>query len=110
MYWVIRWTDEQTDRDMATVVEAATRDEAEAVARGQGIPVVLIARATQSDLAHARTARRVELAAASVATVASVARYTCLGRPVGRAQLAALLLAGVATAWLHLRPILPPIV
>ena len=37
------------------------------------------------------------------------ARYTVLGRPLGHAQLAALLLLGVATAFLHLRPILPTV-
>ena len=105
MNWVIRWTDEPTDRDMAVVVHAPTRDHAEIAARERGIPFVLIARATQSDLAQARTARWQASAAA-----APVRLYTFLGRPLGHGQLAALLALGVATAFLHLRPILPAIV
>ena len=45
MNWVIRWTDADTDRDMAAVVEAATRDEAQALAAARGLPVIFIARA-----------------------------------------------------------------
>ena len=114
MYWVIRWTDEQTDADMATVIEAETRDGAEAAAREQGIPYILIARACQSDVADACRVQLRQTAAntraAAVRITAAAARYTVLGRPLGRAQLAAVLLAGVATAFLHLRPILPAIV
>lgn len=111
VYWVIRWTDEQTDADMATVLQAPTRDAAELAARAQGIPYVLIARACQSDVADARRAQLVQTAATTRAAAArftaAAARYTVLGRPLGHAQVAAVLLAGVATAFLHLRPILP---
>ena len=103
LFWVVRWTDAKTDHDMAMVVEAPTRADAEAVAAEQGIPYLFVARASQSDIADARIARLAQGAA-------SVARYTVLGRPLGRGQLAALLLLGVATALLHLRPILSAIV
>ena len=122
MNWVIRWTDEQTDQDMSAVIEAPTRDAAVMIATAQGLPTLFVARATQSDIAESRRARpRRSPAAAEIAARADHpgggggahtdhARYTCLGRPLGRAQLAALLLAGVATALLHLRPVLPAIV
>ena len=125
MFWVIRWVDDQTDQDVATVIAAATRNEAEAAARAQGIPYILIARACQSDLADARAAAPPRRRAATAlfpgtagpaqdrpghAPPPGATRHTCLGRRVGHPQLAALLLAGVATAFLHLRPILPAIV
>ena len=112
MYWVVRWTDADTDRDMAAVVEAPTRDEAQALAAARGLPVYFVARACKSDLADARRAQlmltysNTTAAAARVAAVA--ARYTVLGRPLGHGQLAALMLLGVATALLHLAPILRP--
>ena len=99
---------------MAVVVEAPTRDEAELAARTRNIPFVLIARACQSDLADARRAQLMLTAAstgaAAVRYTAAAARYTVLGRPLGHGQLAALLVLGIATALLHLRPILPAIV
>ena len=104
MYWVARWTDEKSDRDMAAVFEAATRGDAEALARGRCIPYIFIARATQSDIAEAHG-----IGYAGEGDWSSQ-RHTCLGRPVGGFQLATLLLAGIATALLHLRPILPAIV
>ena len=117
MHWVIRWVDEASDQDMAAVVDAPTREDAEAAAREQGIPFLLIARACRSDLADARaaglTARRNSAAKSASpypGTATNAHRHTCLGRHVGHAQLAAILLAGVATAILHLRPILPAIV
>jgi hypothetical protein len=113
VHWVIRWTDTNTDRDMAVVVEAATRDEAQAIAAAQGLPTIFVARACKSDLADARRAQLLLTCAntgAAAARVASAAaRYTVLGRPLGHGQLAALMVLGVATAFLHLRPILPSI-
>jgi hypothetical protein len=114
VHWVIRWTDESTDRDMAVVVEADTRDEAASIAAAQGIPVIFVARASQSDLADARRARLLLTAAntgaavahAATAAASAAARYTVLGRPLGHGQLAALMFLGVATALLHLRPVL----
>jgi hypothetical protein len=117
LHWVIRWVDEQTDRDMAAVIDAPTRAEAESIAQGRGIPFLLVARATRSDIADARATRRSpprdrdrdRAPGHSAPAAAGKNTYTCLGRPLGRAQLAALLLAGVATALLHLRPLLPAI-
>src|SRR5437868_8977635 len=57
MFWVIRWTDAQTDRDRAIVVEADSRAEAEYMGLKRGIPIVLLAHATRSDIAAARRAR-----------------------------------------------------
>ena len=113
MNWVIRWTDEQTDQDMSAVIEAPTRDAAVMIATAQGLPTLFVARATQSDIAESRRARPRRAKAsdvpASAPTPAAARAYTCLGRPLGRLQVAAILLAGVATALLHLRPVLPTI-
>jgi hypothetical protein len=117
VHWVIRWTDTDTDQDMAVVVEAATRDEAQAVAAARGLPTIFVARACKSDLADARRAQllltcaNTTAAAARVATgvASAAARYTVLGRPLGHGQLAALMFLGVATAMLHLAPVLRPI-
>ena len=112
MHWVIRWTDTDTDRDMAVVVEAATRDEAQAVAAAQGLPTIFIARACKSDLADARRAQLLltcaNTSAAAARVASAAARYTVLGRPLGHGQLAALMVLGVATALLHLAPLLRP--
>lgn len=105
VYWVVRWIDAESDRDMATVIDAAARGDAEAAARGRGIPFIFIARASQADVEEARAGRLMRLK-----VLAAAPYYTCLGRPLAPAQLAALLLLGVATALLHLRPILPAIV
>jgi hypothetical protein len=111
VFWVVRWTDAQTDRDMATVLEAATRGEAEAAASERGLPYIFIARASQADVADARRgwpSRERQWRPAPAAR--GTRRFTCLGRPLGHAQLAALMLCGVATAVLHLRPLLPAVV
>lgn len=108
MFWVIRWTDEQTDRDLAAVVEADSRDAAEAIARAANVPFIFIARASRTDIEDAQAGRLATLDSPASAPAAS--SYTCLGRPLAPAQLAALLLLGVATALLHLRPMLPAIV
>jgi hypothetical protein len=109
LHWVVRWTDEQTDRDMAAVLEAPTRGEAEAAARELGIPYIFVARASQSDLADAARGWPSRERQWRNAPADAPGRYTCLGRPLGHAQLVALMLCGVATAMLHLRPILPAV-
>ena len=120
MHWVIRWTDEATDRDLAVVVEADTREQAKAVAVAQGVPVFFIARASQCDLADARRARLLLTAANTGAAVAhaataaahaagTAARYTVLGHPLGHGKIAALMLVGVGTALLNLAPLLRPL-
>lgn len=103
VHWVVRWTDTDADRDMAVVVEAPTRDAAQALAAARGLPLIFIARASQSDLSDARRAKLLPTSAS-----AAVAPHTALGRPLGHAQLAALMFLGVATAMLHLAPLLRP--
>ena len=104
VHWVVRWTDTDADRDMAVVVEAPTRDAAQALAAARGLPLIFIARASQSDLSDARRANLL------LTCATTAARYTALGRPLGHAQLAALMCLGVATAILHLRPVLSALV
>ena len=109
MNWVIRWTDEQTDQDMSAVIQAPTRDAAVMIATALGLPTLFVARATQSVIAESRRPgpRRAAPSNAPDLAPARSHAYTCLGRPLGRLQVAAILLAGVATALLHLRPVLP---
>src|SRR5687768_17734948 len=101
---------------MSAVIEAPTRDAAVMIATAQGLPTLFVARATQSDIAESRRARPRPGRAATfdgLAPTPASARatgYTCLGRPLGGVQVAAILLAGVATALLHLRPVLPAII
>ena len=113
MNWVIRWTDEPTDQDMSAVIEAPTRDAAVMIATAQGLPTLFVARATQSDIAESRRVRPRRAGTfdglAPTPASATATGYTCLGRPLGGVQVAAILLAGVATAFLHLRPVLPAI-
>ena len=109
MHWVIRWADEQ-DRDRSAVVEADGGDAARLIARGMGIEPILVARATQSDIAEARhnPVRWESAGRKGGGDVAPPRRgHTAFGRHVGGAQLAALMVAGVATTWLHLRETLP---
>lgn len=109
MFWVVRWIDAKSDRDMAMVVAAPSRADAEAFASQRHIPFLFVARASQADIADARKAQPEDPFRSPRRRLPST-RYTCLGRPLGRPQLAALLICGVATALLHLRPILPAIV
>jgi hypothetical protein len=103
MYWVIRWTDRHTEADKAIVVEAGSRAEAEYMGLKRGIPIVFLGEASRRDVATARKAKLLW-------RYTPAARYTCLGRPLNRHQIAALILAGVATVSLHVGPIIPHIV
>jgi hypothetical protein len=103
MFWVIRWTDAQTDRDRAIVIEADSRAEAEYMGLKRGIPIVLLAHATRSDIAAARRARLLW-------RFSPAARYTFFGQPLNGRQVAALILAGFATAMLHLGHLVPTLI
>lgn len=92
MYWVIRWTDSQTQEDRAMVVEAKNRAAAECTAAKRNIPLVFVGEASDADVAAARKAKLLWRYTAD-------ARHTCLGRPVPPRELACLLLLGV---WLTL--------
>lgn len=96
MFWTIRWTDAQVTDDKWLVVEAETRPAAEAWAIKRGVPVVVLNEAKAQEIFAARAAGLLRNHTPKV-------RYRCWGRPVGRAQVAVLMIAGLATAWLNLR-------
>jgi hypothetical protein len=102
MFWVIRWTDAQTEIDKAIVVEARSRAEAEYMGLKRGIPIAFLGEASRADVKDARTARLLW-------KYTPDAPYTCFGRAIDRTHVAALLLAGVATVALHIAPALPVI-
>ena len=103
MFWVIRWTDVYTDADKAIVVEARSRAEAEYMGLKRGIPIVFLGHATRTDMVEARRA-------GLLWRYTTLAPFTCLGRPLNYRQVAALMLAGLATASLHLGPVLHRII
>ena len=79
MRWTIRWTDFRTFRDYETVVDADSREEAEAVAHARRITVTSIEPIDDDG------------------AVPSTLRLTLLGRPLRAMQVASLMLCGVAT-------------
>jgi hypothetical protein len=100
MFWVIRWTDKQHGH-MTIVVEAGSRAEAEYMGLRRGIPIGYLGMASRADVAKAERA-------GLLWRYTRTSRYTCFGRPVTRRHIAALIIAGVATAMLHLGPIVAP--
>ena len=100
MFWVIRWTDRQTNEDKAIVVEAASQAEAEYMGLKRGIPIVFLGEASDYDV---QLAKRQKL----LWKYSRVSPYSCFGRTVSKREIAFLMFAGLATAFLHLRTILP---
>lgn len=89
MLWVVRGTDVD-DQDISVVIEAASRAEAEYIALRRGVPVVVIEEANAGDIDDARSRQRLW-------QYTIKPRHTCLGRPVGRFQLACLAICGILT-------------
>lgn len=89
MLWVVRGTDVD-DQDISVVIEAASRAEAEYIALRRGVPVVIIEEATNRDIDEARVSQRLW-------QYTITPRHTCLGRPVGKFQLACLAICGILT-------------
>ncbi len=98
MFWTIRWTDAQAQQDRWVVVEAETKAAAEGWGLKRGVPVVSLAETSAAELAAARKA-------GLLLKYTPDPKYVCCGRPVGPVQLVVLMLAGIATACLHLRSI-----
>ena len=96
MFYTIRWTDPQARDDKWVVVEAETRPAAEAWALKRGVPFVVLTEAKAQEIWAARDAGLLRNHTPRV-------RHKCWGEPVGRWQMAFLMLAGVTTAILNLR-------
>jgi hypothetical protein len=79
MRWLIRWTDFRTFRDQETIVNAGSREEAEAIAGQRQIPVTYIGPADGGEVD------------------AGGPEFSCLGHPVGQLHVVALMACGVGT-------------
>jgi len=100
MFWVIRWTDRQSNEDKAIVVEAESQAEAEYMGLKRGIPIVFLGEASDYDVSLAKRQKLLW-------KYSRVSPYSCFGRTVSKREIAFLMFAGLATAFLHLRTILP---
>jgi hypothetical protein len=100
MFWVIRWTDRQSNEDKAIVVEAESQAEAEYMGLKRGIPIVFLGEASDYDVSLAKRQKLLW-------KYSRVSPYSCFGRTVSKREIAFLIFAGLATAFLHLRTILP---
>lgn len=92
--WVVRGT--LRGQDVSIVLEAGSQQEAEYLGWKRGIPVVIVAEATESDIRAAREA-------------GTLFRFTpfrgtrAFGRPVTNLQKAIFVLCGIAIALLNLK-------
>lgn len=91
MFWMIRWTEPQTQSDRFMVVEASTRATAEAMALKRDIARACIVPATARDIVAARKAKVFH----SYSTLQS--SFRCFGERVTPRHVACLLLCGLWT-------------
>jgi hypothetical protein len=101
VFWVIRWTDSQSGEEKSIVVEAESQAEAEYVGLRRGIPVVFLGEASGTDVADAGKAKLLRKRSR-----VSPSPYSCFGRPLSTREVMLVMLAGLGTAALHLRPVL----
>ena len=101
MFWVIRWTDKHTNEDKAIVVEAESQAEAEYMGLKRGIPIVFLGEASDSDVVAAKRAKLLW-------KYSRVSPYSCFGRTVSKREVVFLMVAGLATAFFHLRTLILP--
>jgi|SRR5688500_618007 hypothetical protein len=90
MMWVIRWTDFRTFKEHAMVVEADSREAAEAIARKRRVTPTFVGQADDTDVQAARAER-------TLWRYESEDPLACFGRPVGGLQVACLITLGVST-------------
>lgn len=95
MLWTVRGTLSGTNEDVFIVVEAESRARAEYMGERRGIPVVCAMPANDEEVREAR-ARHL------LWKYTPDAQYQCFGQPVNQAQLALIMLTGIATALLVL--------
>jgi hypothetical protein len=101
VFWVIRWTDKHTNEDKAIVVEAESQAEAEYMGLKRGIPIVFLGEASDYDVAAAKKAKLLW-------KYTRVSPYSCFGRQVSMREIVFLMLAGLATLFLHLKTVILP--
>jgi hypothetical protein len=96
MLWVVRWTDND-GKDTAAVFEAGSAAEAHYMAARRGIAVVVVEEASEADVKAA-------IKSGKIWRYSAQPKYTCMGQPVGRFQLACLLICGILTGVLLAQP------
>lgn len=99
MFWVIRWTDLHSGQDKSIVVEAESQAEAEYMGLKRGIPIVFLGEASGSDIADAKKAKLLW-------KYSRVSPYSCFGHAMSTREVVFVMSAGIATALLHLRPVI----
>ena len=102
MFWVIRWTDQQSGADKSIVVEAESQAEAEYMGLRRGIPIVFLGEASNADVTDASKAKLLW-------KHSRVSPYACFGRTLSTREVLLVMIAGLGTAMLHLRPVLPQV-
>lgn len=91
MFWVIRWTEPQTESDRFMVVEASARATAEAMALKRDLAHACIVPATARDIVAARKAKVFH------SYSARKSRFRCFGERITPHHVACLLLCGLWT-------------
>ena len=91
MFWVIRFTDRETQQDTEMVVEAAGRAAAETMALKRGIPLDFVGEASESDIAAARERKLLWK------YTPDRPRFSVFGQPASAAHVAFLMLCGIWT-------------
>ena len=99
MFWVIRWTDQHDGKDKSIVVEAESQAEAEYMGLKRGIPIVFLGEATHADISDARRAKLLW-------KYSRVSPYSCFGHSMSTREVVFVMSCGIATAILHLRPVI----
>ena len=102
MFWVIRWTELHSGNDRSIVVEAESQAEAEYMGLKRGIPIVFLGAASNADIADAKKAKLLW-------KYSRVSPYSCFGHSMSTREVVFVMSAGIATALLHLRPIIEQI-
>ena len=99
MFWVIRWTDQHSGEDKSIVVEAESQAEAEYMGLKRGIPIVFLGEANGADISDAKKAKLLW-------KYSRVSPYTCFGHTLSTREVVFVMLAGLGTVLLNLRPFL----
>ena len=99
MFWVIRWTDQHSGQDKSIVVEAESQAEAEYMGLKRGIPIVFLGEASTSDLDDAKKNKLLW-------KYSRVSPYSCFGRSISTREVVFFMTAGIATAFVNLRPVI----
>src|SRR5262245_20231847 len=99
MLWAVKGTLDSGE-DVSIVVEAESQAEAEYMGLKRSIPVAVVHLAKAEDIKAARESKLLW-------RYTRENRYQCFGRPLNKMQLTFLMVLGLATLAMNLRPHLP---